>query len=266
MPRPPRVYQTPAIVLRQRKLGDADKVITLYSASSGKIDVVAKGVRRTASKLAGHVEPLNHGSFMFAHGRNLDVLTQAQTIESFQPLRQDLDRLSRALYAAELIERCTEERAESFAIYRLLLDTLRRLANTDGDIDLALRFLEMALLGHLGYQPELDRCVMCGNAPDPSRAIWAPGVGGVLCGDCRPVDTTVRPLSPNGLKMLRLLQRGDARAVMAVNLDQDLMFELEAALREAFHYALDRDIKSAQFIDTVRRPRPVGSVPGNARN
>jgi DNA repair protein RecO (recombination protein O) len=264
MTKPPRVYQTAAIVLRQRRLGDADKVVTLYSANLGKIDIVAKGVRRTTSKLAGHVEPLNHGSFLLAHGRNLDVLTQAQTIEAFQPLHEDLDRLSRALYALELIERCTEERAENFVIYRLLLDTLRRISSDEGDIDLAIRFLEMALLDQLGYRPELERCIMCGTQIEPASAVWAPGVGGVLCSDCRPVDTSVRSLSPNGLKILRLLQKGDVRSVMTLQLDHDLMFELEAALREAFHYALDRDIKSAQFIDAVRRPRPVARAPGTA--
>jgi DNA repair protein RecO (recombination protein O) len=264
MARPPRVYQTPAIVLRQRKLGDADKVVTLYGANVGKVDVVAKGVRRTTSKLAGHVEPLNHGSFVLAHGRNLDVLTQAQTIESFQPLHQDLDRLSRALYAAELVERCTEERVESFAIYRLLLDTLRRVSSSEGDIDMALRFLEMMLLEQLGYRPELGCCVMCSGDVNAANATWAAGVGGVICENCRPVDTPVRALSPNGLRILRLLLDGNGRAVMALQVDRDLMFELEAALREAFHYALDREIRSAQFIDAVRKPRPTVRLPGAA--
>src|SRR3972149_1127095 len=114
MPQPPRVYKTPAIVLRQRKLGDADKIITLYSAEYGKLDAVAKGVRRITSRLAGHVEPLSHGSFMLAHGRNLDVITQVQTIETFQPLRDNLERLSRALYAAELVDRATKARRQKF--------------------------------------------------------------------------------------------------------------------------------------------------------
>src|SRR3990172_10493241 len=137
MPQPPRVYKTPAIVLRQRRLGDADKIITLYTASYGKLDAVAKGVRRVTSRLAGHVEPLSHGSYLLAHGRNLDIITQAQTIEPFQPLREDLDRLSRALYAAELLDRATEERAENFSLYRLLLDTLPRLTEAD-ELDLQL--------------------------------------------------------------------------------------------------------------------------------
>ncbi len=159
MPRPPRVYKSAAIVLHQRKLGDADKIITLYTAEYGKIDAVAKGVRRVKSRLAGNVEPLRHASFMLARGRNLDIVTQVQSIESFQVLRDDLSRLSHALYAAELLDRATEQREENFALYRLLLDALRRLAGRD-DLERVLRYYEMQVLIQLGYKPELDQCVV----------------------------------------------------------------------------------------------------------
>ncbi|MBI4570362.1 MAG: DNA repair protein RecO, partial [Chloroflexi bacterium] len=209
MPRPPRVYKTPAIVLRQRGLGEVDKIITLYTANYGKVDAVAKGVRRVKSRLAGSVEPLSHGEYLLARGRNLDIVTQVQPIETFQPLRDDLERLSRALYTAELIDRATEERAENFALYRLLLDTLRRLAQRD-DLDLALRFFELALLDQLGYRPQLDECVVCRRPLAAEGNSWAPGAGGAVCRgrDCRPADTPLSHLSPGALSTLRLLQSG----------------------------------------------------------
>lgn len=252
MPQPPRVYKTPAIVLRQRKLGDADKIITLYSANYGKLDAVAKGVRRVTSRLAGHVEPLNHGNYLIAHGRNLDIITQAQTIEPFPPLRDGLERLSRALYAAELVDRATEERSENFALYRLLLDTLRRLSQRD-DLDLILRFFEMSLLGQLGYRPQVGECVVCGRQLDPEGNAWAPGAGGVVCSTCRPADVSLRPLSANALRLLRLLQQGSFQEVARLRIDADLADELERHLREAIHYALERDVRSASFLDAVRR-------------
>ena len=253
MPQPPRVYKTPAIVLRQRKLGDADKIVTLYSANYGKLDAVAKGVRRITSRLAGHVEPLNHGSYLLARGRNLDIVTQAQTIEAFQPLRDDLDRLSCALYAVELVDRFTEERSENFALYRLLLDTLRRLAERD-DLDLILRFFEMALLGAMGYQPELRQCVTCGRALQAEANAWSPGAGGVVCPRCQPGETRLRPLSVNALKVLRLLQSGGFQEVARVRVAPELAAELERHLREAVRYVLERDVRSAAFVDAVRRP------------
>lgn len=252
MAKPPRVYKTPAIVLRQRKLGDADKIVTLYSANHGKIDAVAKGVRRMTSRLGGHVEPLNHGAYMIAHGRNLDIITQAQTVETFQPLRGDLGRLSRALYAAELLDRGTEERAENFALFRLLLDTLRRLCD-DGDLDQPLRYFEMSLLGELGYRPELEKCVSCGNAVQLDSCRWAPGLGGVVCLDCRPADIPLTPLTAQALRVLRVLQNGRFSDVQKLGVPPPLASELERHMREAVHYALDRDVRSASFLDEVRR-------------
>lgn len=268
MPGPPRVYKTPAIVLRQRKLGDTDKIITLYSAEHGKLEAVAKGVRRTSSRLAGHVEPLSHGNFMLAHGRNLDIITQVETIETFQPLRDDLARLSRAFYAGELVDRATEEHQENFALYRALLDTLRRLAQRD-DLDLVLRFFEMTLLVELGYSPQTERCVICEGALGAKGNVWA-AASGVLCPNCRPEDLVVRPLSANALRLLQLLRKGSFAALDGVELSADLADEIERDLRSAIHFALDRDIQSAQFLDVVRgrsagNGRP-SSSPGPIRN
>lgn len=251
MAKPPRVYKTSAIVLRQRRLGDADKIVTFYSANFGKIDAVAKGVRRITSRLAGHVEPLSHGNFMFAHGRNLDVVTQVQTIETFEVVRDDLDRLSRALYVAELVDRATEERAENFALYHLLLNTLRRLAQPN-DLDLTVRFFEMGLLAELGYRPQLDSCAGCHRALPAGDATWAPSVGGVVCLECRPVDAPVRSLSPNALHVLRLLQKGDIAEIARLELAEELADEIERVLRDALHFALERDVRSAAFVDAVR--------------
>jgi DNA repair protein RecO (recombination protein O) len=256
MPKPPRLYKTPAIVLRQRKLGDTNKIITLYSASFGKVEAVAKGVRRVTSRLAGHVEPLSHGNFMFAHGRNLDVITQIQTIETFQPLRDDLERLSRALYIAELVDRATEERAENFSLYRLLLNTLRRLSG-ENDLDTTVRFFEISLLAELGYRPQLDTCAHC-HRPLPADGVtWAPSVGGVVCRerDCLPVDAPVRAISPQALDTLRLLQKGDYQTVAALGPAPDLGEEIERLLRDAVHFALERDVRSAAFVDAVRGRR-----------
>jgi DNA repair protein RecO (recombination protein O) len=157
----PKLYKTTAVVLRQRKLGEAGKILTLFTPNLGKLDAVAKGVRRPKSKLAGHVEPLTYTTFLLAKGRDLDIVTQAQALEAFLPLREDLERTGRALYVAELVDRFTPDRQESYPIFRLLLETLQRLATSDR-LDIALRFFEMRLLDCLGYRPQLDECVTCG--------------------------------------------------------------------------------------------------------
>ena len=253
MPRP-RVSISPAIVLRQRKLGEADKIITLYTANRGKVDAVAKGVRRSRSKLAGHVEPLSHATFQLAKGKNLDIVTQVEAIESFVAIRDDLDRMSRALYVCELLDRFTEMAEEHFDLFRLLLDTLRRLSLSE-DIETPGRYFEMQLLDILGYRPELDECVTCRERLRAVTNYWTAGGGGVVCPNCRRDEVTVRPVSVNAVKLLRMLLHGSWNDVSRVVIEPQLAIELERAMLEYVRWVLERDVRSAAFIDAVRRPR-----------
>ena len=248
----PRIYKTEAIVLRQRKLGEAGKIVTLYTPNYGKLDAVAKGVRRPKSRLGGHLEVLTHTAVMLAQGRNLDVVTQAQTVESFAPLRADLHRLSRALYAAELVDRFSPEGGESYQVFQLLLATLRRLA-TARNVDTVLRHLEMQLLTLTGFQPQLGRCVNCEQALAPAPSFFSPAAGGVLCPPCGPKVAGSRPLSVNALKVMRLLQRGSFAEASRVKMGSTLAQEVEMHLRAYLIHVLERDVRSAAFIDRLRR-------------
>src|SRR3990172_2229519 len=141
----PRVYKTEAVVLKRHTLGEADRILTLYTPNFGKIRAIGKGVRRTKSRLGGHVELFTRSALMLAHGQNLDILTQAQTLDSFLPLREDLRRASWALYTIELVDRFTADHIENFPLYRLLVETLHRLCDAR-DADLTLHYYELQLL------------------------------------------------------------------------------------------------------------------------
>jgi DNA repair protein RecO (recombination protein O) len=249
---PPRVYKTEAIVLRQRKLGEADKIVTLYTPNYGKLEAVGKGVRRPKSRLAGHLEVLTYTSVMLAQGRNLDVVTQAQAIEVFAPLRDDLERLSRALYAAELVDRFSPEGAESYHIFQLLLTTLRRLAGDAGG-DIALRHFEMQLLDLTGFRPQLQRCLGCQRSLTPVPNYFSPAAGGVLCPSCGSGAISSRPLSVNAVKVLRVLQGGSFGDILRVRIGPPLAREIEFHLRAYVIHVLERDVRSAAFIDRLRR-------------
>src|SRR5688572_27559635 len=119
--RPQRIYSTEVVVLRTRRLGEADSILTLLSADRGKFDAVARGVRKLTSRKAGHIEPLTHSRLLLAHGSNLDVITQAEAVQCFLPVREDLRTIGAGLYAAELIDRFTVEREECYPLFRLLV-------------------------------------------------------------------------------------------------------------------------------------------------
>ncbi len=247
-----KVYKAEAVVLRQRKLGEADKILTLFSADRGKFDAVAKGVRRPGSRKAGHVELLTHTSLMLARGQNLDIITQSEALETYLPLREDLRRMGSGLYVAELIDRFTVEHAESYPLFRLLVDTLGRVAVHD-DLDLVLRFFEVNLLAHAGYQPELGRCVVCQSALQPVANAYSPTAGGAVCPACTPAQSGLRPLSVNAIKVLRLFQSGRFAEATRLRLSHDLAVEIEGHLRSTLRLYTERDLRSLEFLNAMRR-------------
>ena len=248
----PRTYKTEAVVLKQTPLGEADRILSLYTPDVGKIRAVAKGVRRTKSKLGGHLELLNHVSVALSQGRNLDVVTEAEAIRVFQELREDLWALSRALYVAELVEDFSAERSPNHAVYRLLLDTLGWLEGSPG-YDLLLRYFEMQLLDHSGFRPEFFSCVECRSTLDPADHLFDSAKGGILCPHCRGGSgQPLIPVSLNGMKVLRFLQRRRRYdEVSELRLSPGLQAEVEALLRTYIRFLAERELKSTDFMSRV---------------
>jgi DNA repair protein RecO (recombination protein O) len=202
--------------------------------------------------MSGHLQPLNRCMVQLARGRTMEVVAGCETLESFQPLRDDLGRLSRALYAAELADRFLPERVENIPTYRLLLDTLRRLQGT-ADVDLTLRHYEMKLLERSGFRPELGRCLGCQQALQPVQNFFSPVAGGTYCASCGAGAAGSRALSVNGLKVLRLLQRASYKEVDGLNLPPALAEEVERHLRSYIVCMLERDVNAAAFVERLRR-------------
>jgi len=248
----PRVYKTQAIVLRRMNLGEADRILTLLTPNLGKMRAIAKGVRRPKSKMGGHLELLSHSALMLARGKNLDIITQSETIDSFLPLRGDLWRASLALYAAELVDQFTPEHVENYPVFRLLLNTLRWLCEAQNG-ELTLRYFEVNLLGHLGYRPQLHECLICHTPLEPVINFFSASGGGVLCPRCRHQEPLAQPISLNALKVMRFLQDQEYATASRVRLTAELSRELEGLMRHYIRYLLEREVRSAEFLDQLRR-------------
>ena len=121
------VYKTEAIVLERRDFGEADRLLTLYTPGKGKIRALAKGSRRTTSRLSGHVELFTHTSLMLAVGRNLDIVTQSQLIHSHERLREDIWRAALGFQVVELVSHFSQEHLENLGVWQALIEVLRRL-------------------------------------------------------------------------------------------------------------------------------------------
>ena len=248
----PRNYQTDAIVIKKTKLGEADTILTLYTPDRGKIQGFARSLRKTKSKMAGHLELLTHSRVTFARGRNIDTITGSQTIDSFVPLKNDYKLMSYALYIIELVNQFTPEHYEDFNLFRLLLETLKNLCQAD-DIETLLRFFEIHLLGEVGYRPQLQHCVNCRKELEPVTNTFSPASGGVLCPDCSYKSSSVLfSLSVNALKVLRFFQNNDYDTASRLKVPVELSTELEKIMRGYIRYLLEKDLRSVAWLDSLK--------------
>ena len=249
----PRNYQTEAVIIKKTKLGEADRILALYTPHLGKIQGVAKGVRRPRSKMAGHLELLTHSQISLARGRNLDTITGTQTIDSFLPLKSDLELASQGLYATELVDKFTAEHVENRPLFQLLVDTLHRLCQENKN-ELTLRYFELHLLNAVGYRPQLHHCVSCRSPLKPVTNYFSSSAGGVFGPDCSRKQAS-SPLSVNALKVLRFFQNSDYTTSSRLKINQELSQELEQVMRNYLKYLLEGEIKSAAWRDSLRKEK-----------
>lgn len=237
------------MIIRRADFGEADRVLTLITPT-GKRRVVAKGARKTTSRLAGHIELFTHTALLLAVGRSLDIITQSSILHSYDTLRGDLRRIGAAYYAAELIDRLIEEDDENRPAFELLVATLGALDSTS-QIDLALRFYELRLLGFLGYRPQLYHCAVCQETLTEATNRFSPQAGGALCERCAPGDRGAVPMSLSAFKLLRFLQAQPLAAIERLNLSAATRAEVEKLLRAYIRRILERDLKSITFLEEI---------------
>jgi DNA repair protein RecO (recombination protein O) len=243
------LYKSEAVIIRRSDLGEADKILTIFTPNFGKLRVVAKGVRKVTSRLAGHVELFTRAQMLLAKARNLDIVTQSETVDAYRPLHDDLSRIAHASYAAELLDALTPDALEHYPVYKLTAEVFALLSE-DPNPTRVLRWYELQLLGYMGYSPELNECVQCRNELTPTTNSFSPAQGGVVCASCRRVGIG-RDLSVNALKLLRLMQRNPYSAISRVRLDPDLTDELTATTQSYITYILEREVRSAHFVKSA---------------
>ena len=190
----PRSQRVEAVVLRHSDWGEADRMLTIFTRELGKLRVVAKGARRPRSRKAGHLEPFTRVALLLARGREIWIVTQAETLDAYLPVRDDLERTGYAAYVAELLDRFTYEEGENSSLYRLFVEALERVSTLEDPVP-AIRYYEIRLLDLLGFRPELFHCVQCGNEIQPEAQYFSALLGGVVCPRCGLDAAGVRPRS-----------------------------------------------------------------------
>jgi len=180
------LYRDEAVVLRTHKLGEADRIVTLLTRSHGRVRGVARGVRKTTSRIGARLEPFSHVDVQLYEGRSLDTVTQVESIAAHgADLSSDYPRWTAGTAMLETAERRTpEEREPAVQQYVLLVSGLRSLVARDHDPGLILDSYLLRSLAIAGWSPSFEDCAKCG-AEGPHRAFSVVS-GGMVCANCRP--------------------------------------------------------------------------------
>lgn len=248
-----RIYRTHAVVLSRRDYNDADRILRVFTPGSGKQELIAKGIRKTTSRKAGHLELFTHAALLVAQARTWDIITEAATVESFRYLREDLDAIGRASYLVELVDSFSEAENENLPLWDLLLFALRTLdehsqGSTTYEPALLLRWFELHLLTITGFQPQFFHCLACEEPLTPTTNFLSLAEGGVYCPNCGKGHHDVEPIEADVLKILRFLQSRDWPEVRVLAARPTIMLRVENILYRYLLTVLERQPKSVEFL------------------
>jgi len=254
-----RIRSTHILVLRRRDVGDADRLLTVLTPGEGKLELLAKGVRKTMSHKAGHLEPFMHTQVLVAQARTWDLITEVSTVESFRYLREDLDAIGRGAYVCELVDCFAESGDEARALWDLALFALRELDGAaQGGAGLPanlLRWFDLQLLGLAGFQPQFFHCVACEAELEPVLNFFSLHEGGVFCPRCGPLRDDVEPMDAATLKVLRYMQSRSWGEVSRLQVRPSITRIVDNILNRTLSNVLERHVRSTDFLRRLEHVR-----------
>lgn len=263
------LLKTPAIVLKSRKWGEADRIVTFYTLRFGKVRGVARGARRMKSRFGSALEPFVHADLNLFEKANdhLYRITQADIREPMTPLREDLPRMSAAGRLVNLVAALTGENDACPTIYDALSAGLRALESGD-DVGLITLLFEIRLLGLSGFRPQLDPCAACAQPRGAPAGRFSPAAGGLLCDRCSGKDADrTWPLSPGSLAVLGHALRWSPAVLTRLRATGQVRDELDRAIEAYIIVVAGKRLPPIDFLVAAeRRPAydgaPVRSVVG----
>ena len=231
-----------------RNLGEADRIVNVYTASHGKIRAVARGARRIRNRLLSPTQVFTHGRYLIFPGKGLHTLSQAEIVQSNQDLRDDLEKMAYASYISELLDTFTDEELPIPELFTLLTTTFA--LGNQGRFALATRAFEVRLMKELGYEPQLYHCLGCGQSF--SENLRFTPEGGIVCSACAPSFESALPLSNGTWELLKRLTEWDVSRISILHPSPAALSELERLMRRYIDFRLDYPMKSLDFLQTVK--------------
>lgn len=240
-------YPLRAVVLRKTKLGETDLILTLLASDGRQVRAVAKGARKSKSRLGARVEPFSVLDLLMHSGRNLEIIAEAETFATHDALRADYDRTMAASVVADLLDKGSVEGQSEPQIFDMALVTLdvMETAPVEALEPLVLAFLLKALAMH-GYRPSLDRCAACGGEPGDVIAFSVES-GGVLCEMCLGGSGGTQPMTSEARDALRAMLRAKMAEVPGLEMGPALRGEVRRLVRTYTGYHIPARLRALDF-------------------
>ncbi|MFP3633616.1 DNA repair protein RecO [Bacillus sp. SIMBA_033] len=236
------------IVLRTNDYGETNKIVTLLTREHGKIGVMARGARKSASRLSAVSQPFLYGSFLMQRTSGLGTLQQGEMILSMRTIREDLFLTAYAAFIAELTDKGTEEKKPNPYLFELILESFKRL-NDGTDPDVITFIVQMKMLGVMGLYPELNHCVHCKSGEGTFH--FSIRDNGFICHRCFEKDPYRVPISPQTARLLRLFYYFDIGRLGSVSLKQKTKNEIKRVIDLYYEEYSGLYLKSKRFLDQM---------------
>lgn len=239
-------FRCRAVVLSGVDYGDSDRILALLTDTRGRRAAFARGARASRRRFAGALQPFTLLSVQLVETRGDTCrLDSAEVVDAFGELREEISRVARASYAAELVRELAREHEPQPELFELLCSFLSGLARAGAGAAEMMRF-ELAALAAGGLMPRLDTCARCGA--EPADALFDPEHGGLLC-PCCARGLAVR-VSSEASRALASLQR-PAGGIGPAAMPGHVRAEARALLSRFVNHHLGRRLKSLEFMRQV---------------
>ena len=215
-----RSLKTQAVILKRANVNEADRLVTIFSETSGKLTVKAKAVRRPLSKLAGGLELLYLSQFHLVQGNSSYTVAEVAPIKVYPAIHRDFRRTELAFLCAEVVNRLSEEGTAQRAVFNLLQQTLDFIENTSEPRHLIAGWFLLNFLAFEGINPELNKCLFCHRELQEGELFWSHAQGGLLHREHAGIDAAATPIEPKLIKLLRLLKGSDVAILPKIAIDE----------------------------------------------
>lgn len=242
------------IILQHNNFREVDRLLTVYTEEMGKLQVIARGARKISSKMAGSLEPLLEVQMMFVHGRYNNTVTSVEVLNSWQPLKTDVDKVQFANYISMILDRSTRDQQRDgriFHLYKGTLEAIEKQPFLSQQRSITTWFFVWQLLFYLGHQPELNNCLNCRIKIAAKKNFFTMSKGGVICSSCRSQSRGNVSISNNAIKILRLLISQPRDTLNNIIIGRSIMTELDGLTTSYLNYTQEGDFRINDFLLAV---------------